>query len=94
MDWKLFATTFGSVFIAEMGDKTQLATMSLSATGSRWVVLAGSICALALSSCLAVLVGGTIAKIVPPVWINRAAGVVFVVLGALMLWKSFKGEPG
>jgi Ca2+/H+ antiporter, TMEM165/GDT1 family len=83
MDWKLFFTTFGAIFLAEMGDKTQLATMGMSASGSRWVVFAGSALALVATSAVAVLFGEAITRVVPPVWIKRAAGVVFLVLGVL-----------
>jgi putative Ca2+/H+ antiporter (TMEM165/GDT1 family) len=85
MDWKLFGSTFLAIFLAEMGDKTQLATMSLSATSSRWTVFAGSAAALVATSAIAVVFGEAIARVVPPVWIKRAAGVVFVVMGAYFL---------
>lgn len=88
MDWKLFASTFTAIFVAELGDKTQLATLSLAAEAkSRWIVFAASALALVATSALAVLAGDVIAKYVPPVWLKRIAGVVFVVLGALMLLK-------
>lgn len=87
MDWKLFLTTFGAIFVAEMGDKTQLATLSLSASGaSRWVVFAGSALALVATSAVAVVFGEAIARAIPPIWIKRAAGVIFLVLGCLYLF--------
>jgi putative Ca2+/H+ antiporter (TMEM165/GDT1 family) len=86
MDWKLFATTFGLIFLAELGDKTQLATLSLAASGrSRLVVFLGSAAALAATSALAVLVGEGLSRVVPELWIRRAAGVAFLVLGVLFL---------
>ena len=86
MDWKLLATTFASIFVAELGDKTQLATLSLASGGSsRWVVFAGSALALVASAALAVLVGEALTRVVPPVWIKRGAGVLFIVLGVLFL---------
>jgi putative Ca2+/H+ antiporter (TMEM165/GDT1 family) len=85
MDWKLFAATFTSIFLAEMGDKTQLATMSLSAGSSRWTVFAGAAVALVATSAVAVLAGEAVTRVVPPAWVRRAAGVVFVVMGALFL---------
>ena len=58
MDWKLVATTFASVFVAELGDKTQLATLSFATGGcSRWAVFVGSASALVCTSLFAVLVG-------------------------------------
>jgi Ca2+/H+ antiporter, TMEM165/GDT1 family len=87
MDWKLFLSTFTAVFVAELGDKTQLATLSLAAGGkSRWVVFAGSALALVATSAIAVMGGETIARLVPPLWIRRAAGAVFVGMGALLLF--------
>ena len=73
-----------------MGDKTQLATMSLAAEGSsRWTVFAASALALVSASALAVLAGEAITRAVPPVWIKRGAGLLFIVLGLLMLQGSF-----
>ena len=87
MGWKLFASAFAAVFIAEMGDKTQLATLSLagSATSSRWMVFAASASALVLTSAIAVIAGEAVARVVPPIWIRRAAGVIFLVLGVIYL---------
>jgi putative Ca2+/H+ antiporter (TMEM165/GDT1 family) len=93
MDWKLFASTFAAIFVAEIGDKTQLATLSLAAGGSsRWIVFAGSALALVATSAIAVLAGEAIARVVSPIWLRRAAGVVFLVLGVLYL--AGRGETG
>ena len=87
MQWQLFVSAFTSVFLAELGDKTQLTTMSLAASGgSRWSVFAGSALALVLSSLLAVVLGGVVQRYVPIDWIRRAAGVVFIVLGVIFIW--------
>ena len=87
MDWKLFASTFAAIFVAELGDKTQLATLSLAAGGkARWVVFAGSALALVASSAIAVLGGEVIARVVPLHWIRRVAGLVFVGMGLLFLF--------
>lgn len=96
MDPKLWLSTFFAVFLAELGDKTQLATFSVAASNnaSKLGVFTASASALVLSSALAVLVGGLIAEHVSPVWMKRAAGAVFIVMGALYLWQSFaKPEP-
>ena len=86
MDWKLVASTFVAVFLAELGDKTQLATLTLAAGGSsRWAVFAGSALALVATSALAVVAGEAIARTVPAVWIKRCAGVAFLVMGVLFL---------
>lgn len=85
MDWKLFVSTFAAIFLAEMGDKTQLATLSLAAGGSRWVVFGAAAFALVATSGIAVLAGEAVARAVPPIWIRRGAGALFVVLGAVYL---------
>ncbi len=88
MDWKLFATTFAAIFIAEIGDKTQLATLSFASGGrSRLSVFAGSALALVMTSLIAVLAGEAVSRVIPPIWIRRAAGLLFLVLGALFLLR-------
>ncbi len=88
--WKTIVTTFGTVFLAELGDKTQLATLGLAGEArSKLAVFIGSAAALTATSLLAVLAGGALARYVPPAWIQRAAGVLFLVLGGWTLWKSF-----
>jgi putative Ca2+/H+ antiporter (TMEM165/GDT1 family) len=90
MDWKLFLTTFGAVFLAELGDKTQLATMALAADSrSKLTVFVGASLALVVAAGLGVLVGDSIARFVPPQWIQRGAAVLFVGIGAWLLWSSF-----
>ena len=91
MDWKLFVSTFAAIFIAELGDKTQLATLSLAAGGSsRWVVFAGSALALVATSAIAVLVGEGLSRTIPQIWVRRGAGVLFLVLGVLFLSTAGK----
>lgn len=86
MDWKLFASTFAAIFIAELGDKTQLATMSLAAGGTqRWTVFAGAALALVATTAVAVLAGEAVTRVVPPIWLQRIAGVVFIGLGVVFL---------
>jgi Ca2+/H+ antiporter, TMEM165/GDT1 family len=87
MDIKLFWSTFGLIFLAEIGDKTQLATLSLAAGAkSRWIVFAGAATGLVLTSLLAVLGGDLVSRCVPSSWIRRGAGVMFLLLGALYLF--------
>lgn len=93
MDWKLVGATFTTVFLAELGDKTQLATLSFAADArDRWAVLLGSSAALVCSSVVAVLAGGLVARAISPVWLQRGAGVLFLVLGAWTLWGARGGE--
>lgn len=86
MDWKLFVSTFTAILIAEMGDKTQIATLALAGGGSsRLVVFAGAALALIATTALAVLGGAVINRYIPPIWIKRAAGVTFIILGVFFL---------
>jgi putative Ca2+/H+ antiporter (TMEM165/GDT1 family) len=86
MDWKLLLSTFGLVFLAELGDKTQLATFTLAASGrSRLAVFLGAAGALVVTSGIAVLLGEEVARVVPEAWIRRAAGLGFLALGVLLL---------
>jgi putative Ca2+/H+ antiporter (TMEM165/GDT1 family) len=87
VDVKLLLSTFGAVFLAEMGDKTQLATLALAAGGSKWAVFAGAALALVATSAIAVLAGELVSRHVDPVWIRRGAGVVFLALGLLYLLR-------
>jgi putative Ca2+/H+ antiporter (TMEM165/GDT1 family) len=89
MDWKLLGTTFVTVFLAELGDKTQLATMALAAApGARWAVFIGASLALVATSALGVLAGELVGRYVSPVWVHRAAGALFLVLGTLLLVRG------
>lgn len=93
MDWKLFASTFLAIFVAELGDKTQLATFSLAAGGSsRWVVFAGAALALVATTGLAVVLGEGLTRLAPAVWIRKGAGVLFLLLGILFLMSRPEGS--
>ena len=91
MDFKTVFTTFGMIFLAELGDKTQLATFTFAAeSSSRWAVFVGSAGALVLTSLLGVVFGSVVHKLVPPQMIKTGAAVLFIVLGLWML--IFPGE--
>ncbi len=91
MDVKLLLTTFGMVFLAELGDKTQLATFCLSAEcNSKLTVFLGSAGALVLSSLIAVMFGEMISRVIPPVFIKMGAGIFFLVVGALTLYSAVR----
>jgi putative Ca2+/H+ antiporter (TMEM165/GDT1 family) len=86
MDWKTLGSTFAVVFLAELGDKTQLATFALASSGrSRSAVLIGAAAALVLTSVLAVGAGAALGRAVPEVWLRRGSGALMVVLGVLLL---------
>ena len=86
MDWRVLLTTFGAIFLAEMGDKTQLAAMTLAAQTKRpWTVFVAATLALVCVSGLGVLAGALLGQYLPLEWIKRAAAVAFIVIGVLML---------
>jgi Ca2+/H+ antiporter, TMEM165/GDT1 family len=88
MDFKLFLATFASIFLAELGDKTQLATLSMSAgAASRWTVFLASSLALVATSAIAVLGGEALARVISPTVLQRVAGALFVVMGVVFLLK-------
>ena len=90
MDLRVLLTTFGIIFLAEMGDKTQLAAMTMSAqTKKPWAVFIGASIALAAVSAVGVLVGSVVGDYVPLVWVKRVAAVAFIVIGVLMLMGKF-----
>ena len=90
MDFRVLLTTFGIIFLAEMGDKTQLAAMTMSAqTKKPWAVFIGSSLALTAVSALGVVVGSVIGEYVPLEWVKRIAAVAFIIIGVLMLAGKF-----
>ena len=89
MDWSLVLSTFALIFFAEMGDKTQLAAISLAASTRRPVsIAAGAIGALTAGTLLAVVGGQLLPDILPAAYIRRLAGLVFLVTGGLMLFRG------
>jgi putative Ca2+/H+ antiporter (TMEM165/GDT1 family) len=90
MDWRVFLTTFGVIFLAEMGDKTQLAAMTMSAESKRpWMVFIGSSLALICVSAIGVMVGGLVGSYVPLIWVKRIAAIAFILIGVLILLDKF-----
>ena len=90
MDLRVLFTTFGIIFLAEMGDKTQLAAMTMAADSKKpWAVFLGASLALAAVSALGVLVGSVVGDYVPLVWVKRVAAMAFIVIGVLMLMGKF-----
>ena len=87
MDLRLFATVFASVFVAELGDKTQLATLLFASDRpqARLIVFAASASALVLTSALGVLAGGVISEWVSPRTLRWAAGGGFIAVGLWVL---------
>ncbi len=85
----LLFTTFFTVFLAEMGDKTQLTTITLSSTTNKPVaVFIGSSLALILATLLGVLAGGSIANLIPGFLLKLLSGIVFLIIGINLLLQS------
>jgi putative Ca2+/H+ antiporter (TMEM165/GDT1 family) len=88
MSKSVFWATFATVFLAELGDKTQLAAMVATAkSGETWTVFASASLALVLATLMGVLVGGTLFRYVPQQTIKYVAGFAFIVVG---LWVMLK----
>lgn len=83
------AASFALIFVAELGDKTQLTVIALAAgTGDAWAVLVGGTAALWLVSLIGVGLGATLLKRVPGVWVHRAAALLFLVFGLLAIGQA------
>ena len=91
MNWTLFFSTFSLIFLAELGDKTQLAVMSQSASSSsKWTVFLAGALALSVSTAIGVLAGDLIRRFVPDErYIKCAGGALFLIFGCLMLREAF-----
>lgn len=90
MDWKLFLMIFGAVFVAELGDKTQLATMLFAADKdvNKYMVFAAASVALVISSALGVLAGGLLSEYIDAKYLHYIAGIGFIVIGAVTLYNA------
>ena len=89
MDWKIMATTFGIVFLAELGDKTQLAAMALSGkTGRPLSVFLGASAALVLVTLLGVAAGALVKRAVPEKIMSIASAVLFLAVGGFLLVRA------
>ena len=90
MDLKLFATIFVTVFLAELGAKTQLAPMLFAADGqvSKWTVFAGAALALVATSALGVVAGSLISNVISPKQLQLLAGGGFVAIGLWTLVRA------
>ena len=85
MDWKVFFATFGAVFLAELGDKTQLAGLTLTAKSKMpLLVFLGSISAYAVVTLVTVLLGDALSKFIRPDYVKYGAASLFIIIGVLM----------
>jgi putative Ca2+/H+ antiporter (TMEM165/GDT1 family) len=90
MDWKVFITIFGAVFIAELGDKTQLATMLFAADKevSKYLVFLAASAALIVASAIGVLAGSLLSEFISEKVLHYIAGIGFIAIGAYTLYTA------
>jgi len=89
----LLASTFLTVFLAELGDKTQLAIVSISGTTSRpGAVFSGSAAALVLASLVGAAAGGSLSSVIAPEALQLGASLGFLILGARLILRSSRSE--
>ena len=90
MDWKILSTVFTSVFIAELGDKTQLATMLFASDKdtSKLTVFVGAALALIVTSAIGFTAGSAISQYVSAKTLNYVAGIGFIAIGVWTLLKA------
>ena len=90
MEWRVLLTTFGVIFLAEMGDKTQLAAMTMAAqTKQPWAVFIAASLALTAVSAIGIVVGSILGNYLPLIWIKRVSAIAFIVIGVLILIGKF-----
>ena len=94
MEWKLFATVFASIFVAELADKTQLVTLLFAADRAvnKWIVFLGSASALVLASAIGVLAGGLLSQFINMKTMSVIAGAGFMLIGAWTLYHGLNAS--
>ena len=90
MELKVFFTVFAAVFIAELGDKTQLATMLFAADKevSKWTVFWGASAALVVATAIGVIAGTVLSEFINEIYLNYIAGAGFILIGAFTLVRA------
>jgi len=89
VDWRVFLLTFGTLFLAELGDKTQLATIALVAE-HRNDGLSGASLPLAVVTLLGAVFGQGLVQVIPPRYLRIASGIVFLAIGAWVLFDALR----
>ncbi|NEQ76661.1 MAG: TMEM165/GDT1 family protein [Okeania sp. SIO2C9] len=94
--WKVFASTFVTIFLAEIGDKTQITTLLMTAESqSPWIVFLGAGSALVTTSLLGVLLGQWLASRLSPKTVERAAGIILLLISLTLIIEVFyENFPG
>jgi putative Ca2+/H+ antiporter (TMEM165/GDT1 family) len=92
MEWKLFATVFASIFVAELADKTQLVTLLFAAdrAASKWVIFFGAASALVLTSAIGVAAGALLSQVINVKTMSLIAGTGFILIGAWTLYHGLQ----
>ena len=90
MDWKIFLTIFAAVFVAELGDKTQLATMLFAADKevNKYLVFLAASAALVVASAMGVLAGSLLSEFTNEKYLHYIAGIGFIAIGAVTLYNA------
>lgn len=90
MDWRVFGLIFASVFVAELGDKTRLATMLFAADkeSSKLTVFLAASAALIVASGLGVLVGSFVSEYINDRYLHYVAGIGFIAIGTFTLYSA------
>lgn len=89
LNWNVIFTTYIAIFVAELGDKTQLATLNCAiVTKSPVSIFIGSSLALITASVIAVVIGCYVSKWIPIHYVSKIAGVIFIGLGIFYIFKS------
>lgn len=88
MNWSAFITTFFAVFLAEMGDKTQLAVFGFASQNvSKWTVFIAASLGLIAATAIGVLAGAIVGKYIDPIYIKYGSGILFVIIGLFIILK-------
>lgn len=91
MEWKSALATFALIFLAELGDKTQLMVMSLSARSrAPHMIFLGAAAALIASSLIAVLAGDSFLRHIPVRYIRLGTGAMFMIIGGMLVFRSIR----
>ncbi len=95
MDWKVFGTVFGTVFLAELGDKTQLATLLFASKSavSLWTIFFAAASALVITSAIGVAAGAVVSQYVNPKYLSYAAGAGFILIGLWTVYQAAGSAP-
>ena len=91
MELKVFFTVFAAVFVAELGDKTQLATMLFAADKavSKWSVFLGASAALVVATVIGVIAGTLMSEFINEKYLNYITGAGFILIGAITLVRAW-----